>query len=97
MSTKLPLSTNTHLVLKPSIMSIMIRGLSCGCFIPRASSLKKTISKFSLLRCLDGHIVWTLFTCLYCDLLRDLNDPPTIGPPLIILISPMASLGRSCG
>ena len=93
MSAKLPLSTRTRLGLKPSIMSIMIRGSSCGCFTPRASFSEKTISKFSLLLCLDGRIIWTLFTCFSCDLLRDLNDPPAVGPPLIILISPMASLG----
>ena len=95
MFVELPLFTRTCLVLKPFIMSIMTRGSSCGCFTPRAPSLEKTMSKFSLLRCLGGRITWMLFTCLCCDFLRDLNDPP--GPLLIILISPIMSLRQSCG
>ena len=97
MSAELPLSTRTRLVLKPSIMSIMTRGSSSGYFTPRASSSKNTMSKFSLLRCLGWGIAWMLFTCLCCVFLRDLNNPPVVGPPLIILISLIASLERSCG
>lgn len=92
MSTKLPLSSRTHLVLKSSIMSMITRGSSFGYLTPRASSFENTIPKLCLLRCLDGRIAWTLFTCLCCDFIRDLNDPPTMGLLFIILISSMASL-----
>ena len=96
MSTELPLSTRTHLVLKPFIMSMITKGSSYGCVSPWASLSEKTMSKFSFLRCLDGRIAWMLFTYLCFDFLKDLNDPPVVGPSLIILISPIVSLGRSC-
>ena len=86
MSAELSLSTRTLLVLNPSIMSITTRGSSCGCFTLLASSSKKTISKVSLLLHFDEGVVWTLLTCLYCDFLRDINDPPAVRPPLIIIM-----------
>ena len=46
MYTELPLSTRTCLVLKPSIMSIMIRGSSCGYFTPRVSSPERPYLSF---------------------------------------------------
>ena len=85
------------LVLNPSIISIMTIGLSCGCFTPLASSSEKTMSVASLLWCFVGGIIWTLLTCLYCDFLRDLKDPPIVRPPLIILISPIAVFSPSHG
>ena len=96
MSTELPLSTKTHLVLNPSIISMITNGSSCGCFTPLAFSSEKIMSMVSLLLCFNGGAVWTLLTCLYCNFLRDLKDPPAVGPPLIILISPIALFGRSC-
>ena len=53
MSAELPLSTRILLVLNPSIMTIMTRGLSWGCFIPLASSSKKYMSWFVCL-CFKG-------------------------------------------
>ena len=94
-SAKLPLSTETCLVLKPSIMSMMTSGSSCGCFTLLASSSENTISLFSLLWCFDGSVVRTLLICLCCEFFRDLKDPPVTGPSLIILISPIALFGRS--
>lgn len=93
MSVELPLSTRTLLVLKASIMSIMTKGSSCGCFTPIASSFEKTISKVSLDLHLDGGAVWTMLTCLCYNFLRDLNDLFAVGPLLIILISPMVLFG----
>ena len=92
-----PLSTRIILVLNPSIISLMTKGSSCGYFTPLASSFEKTMSVASLLQCFIGGIMWTLLTCLYYDFLRDLKEPPVIGPPLIILILPFASFGPSCG
>lgn len=66
-------------------------------FTLQASSFENTMSKFSLFLCFDKGTVWTLSTCLCWDFLRDSNDPPMVGPPLIIFISPMVLLGRSCG
>ena len=48
MSVELPLSTKIFLVLNPSIMSMITKGLSRGCFTPHASSFKKTIPGLSL-------------------------------------------------
>ena len=97
MLAELPLSTRILLVLKPSIINMMTKGSSCGCFTPLASSFEKTMSVASLLRCFVGGIIWTLLTYLCCDFLRDLKEPPVIGSPLIILISPIAFFGPSHG
>ena len=94
MSTELSLSTRTRLVLNPSIISMMISGLSCGCFTPIAFSSEKTISMVSHFLCFDGGIMWMLWTCLCCDFLRDLKDLFAIRPLLIILISPIAFFRR---
>ena len=63
-----------------------------GCFTPLASASLKDMSWFVRL-CLRGGIVWTLFTCLWHTFLRDLNDPPVMGPPAIVFISPIMSWG----
>jgi len=97
MSAELPLSTRILLVLNPSIISMMTKGSSCGYFTPLASSSEMTMFVASLLWCFVGGIIWTLLTNLYCDFWRDLNEPPVIGPPLIILILPIAFFGISCG
>ena len=89
MSAKLPLSIRTLLVLNPFITSMITKGSSCGCFTPLASSFENRMS-LSVILCLRGAILWTLFTCLYYDFLRDLKDPPMDGPPVIIFISPIA-------
>ena len=94
MSIKLPLSTRTRLVLNPSIMSIITNGSSWGYFTP-LTSFENTMSMFSLYLCFKGGAAWMLLTCLCCCFFRDLKDPPVVGPPLIILISPMAHFGRS--
>ena len=47
MSAELPLSTNTLLVLKPSISSIMMSGSSWGCLIPLESRSKNMMSSLS--------------------------------------------------
>ena len=80
MSTELPLSIKTRLVLNSSIISMMTNWSSCGCFTPLASSLKNTMSMVSLLLCFNGGVVWTLLTCLCCNFLRDLNEPPLSVP-----------------
>ena len=96
MSAELPLSTRTLRVLNPSIMIIMTSGSSWGCFTHLASSSEKC--KSSLVRlCFDGGILWTLFTCLWYDFLRDLNDPPVVGPSAMVFISPSALCGRGWG
>ena len=95
MSAELLLSTRTYLVLNPCIISMITSGSSCG-FTPSASSSEKTISMASLFLCFNNVVVWMLLTCLCYDFLRDLKYPPTVGPPLIILISPKATIGRSC-
>ena len=97
MLAELPLSTKIILVLNLSIMSMMAKGSSCGCFTLLASSSKKTMFVASLFLCVDGGIMWTLLTYLYCGFLRDLNEPLVVGPPLIILIFPMALFSLSCG
>ena len=94
---ELPLSTKILLVLNPFIMSMMTSRSSCGYFTLLSSSSKKTISMASLFLCFNGGIIWTLLTCFCCDFLRDLKDPPLVGPPLIILISPIVLFNRSCG
>ena len=53
MSAKLPLSIRNHLVLNPSIMSMMTKGLSCGCFIPLAYSSENRMSILIVL-CFKG-------------------------------------------
>ena len=92
MSAELPLSTRILLVLNPSLFSIMTKGSLWGCFTPLASASLKDISWFIRL-CLNGGIVWTLFTCLWHAFLRDLNDLPVKGPPAIVFISPITSYG----
>ena len=85
---ELSLPTRILLVLNPSIISIITRGSSCGCFTSLASSFE---NRMSLLVCLyfrDG-ILWMLFIYLYYDFLRDLNNPPVDCPPVIIFISPI--------
>ena len=92
MSTELPLSTRILLVLNPSIVSIITKGSSWGCFTPLASSFKRDMSWFIHL-CLNGGILWTLFTCLWHAFLRDLNDPPVDGPSVIFFISLISIYG----
>ena len=89
MSAELPLSIRTLLVLNPSIMSMITKGSSCGCFTPLAFSFENRMSLFVLLYLRDGFL-WTLFTCLCYNFLRDLKDPPVDGPPVIIFIFPIA-------
>ena len=88
MSVKLSLSMRILLVLNPSIMSIMTRGSSCGCFTLLTSSSKNRMSLFVLLY-FRGGILWMLITCLCCDFLRDLKNPLVDGPPVIVFISPI--------
>ena len=92
MSAELPLSTRILLVLNPSIFSIITKGSLWGCFTPLASPSLKDMSR-SVHCCLNGGIVWTLFTCLWYAFLRDLNDPPEKGPFVIVFISPITSCG----
>ena len=92
-SAELPLSTKTLLVLNPSIMSIITNGSLWGCFIHLASSSENRIS-WSIRLCFKGGILWTLFNYLWYDFLKDLNDPPINGPPVIVFIFPMALCGR---
>jgi len=92
MSTELLLFIRILLVFYPSIMSMIIKGLSCGCFTPLASSSKNRMF-LSVLLCLRGGILWMLFTCLYCDFLRDLKDPSVDDPPMIVFISPITLCG----
>ena len=92
MSTELPLSMRILLVLKPSTVSIITKGSLWGCFTPLTSSSEKVMSR-SVHLCLNGGILWTLFTCLWHAFLRDPNDPPMDGPPMIVFISPI-TLGR---
>ena len=74
MSAELPLSMRILLMLNPFIISIITRGSLCSYFTPLTSSFEKKISLFVHL-CFRGGILWMLFTCLYCDFLRDLNNP----------------------
>ena len=92
MSAKLPLSTRILLVLNPSIFNIMTKGSLWGCFTPLASASLNDIS-WSIRLCLNGDIIWTLFTCLWHAFLRDLNDPLVKGPPAIVFISSITSCG----
>jgi len=96
MSAELPLPTRTLLILTPSIMTIMTSRSSWGCFTPLASSSEKYMSWFVRL-CFRGGRLWILFTCLWCDFLRDLNDPPIVGPPMVVFISPSAFCERGGG
>ena len=93
MFTELLLFMRILLVLNPSIMSIITRELSCDCFTPLAFSSKNRMS-LSILLCLKGGILWMLFTCLFCDFLRDLNDPLVDGLPVIVFISLIALYGQ---
>ena len=96
MSAELLLSTRILLVLNPSIFNIMTKGSLWGCFTPLASASLKDIS-WSIRLCLNGGIMWTLFTYLWHAFLRDLNEPLVKGPPAIVLISPITSYGGWCG
>ena len=87
MSTELPLSTRILLVLNPSIFSIMTKGSLWGCFTPMAFPSLKDMSWY-VRRCLDGGMVWMLFTCLWYAFLSDLNNPP-----VIVFISPITLHG----
>ena len=71
----------------------LYKGSSCDCFNPLASSPENKMF-LSILFYLRGGILWTLFTCLCCDFLRDLKDPPIDSPLMIIFISPIALCGR---
>ena len=78
MSAELPLSIRILLILNPSIFNIITKGSLWGCFTPLASPSLKDMSR-SVRCCLNGGIVWTLFTYLWYAFLRDLNDPPEKG------------------
>ena len=93
MFVELPLSTWILLGLNPSIMSIMTKRSSWGYFIPPASSFEKNMS-MSIRLYFARAIMWTLFTCLWYDFLRDLNDPPVDGPPMIVFMSPITLCDR---
>ena len=92
MSADLPLSTRILLVLNPSMFNTITNGSLWGCFIPLASASLKDMS-WSVRLCLSGGTIWTLFTYLWHAFLRDLNDPPVIGPPAIVFISLIISWG----
>ena len=95
-SAELPLSTKTLWVLYPSIGSMITRGSSCGCLIPFACRSEKTMMSFQVWWCLAiGCLTRTLLTCLWNAFLKDLYDPPTTSPLVIILISPITCLGLS--
>ena len=93
MSVELSLSTRILWVLNPSIVNIMTKGSSWGYFTPLASSSEKNMS-LSIRLCFIGDILWMLFTCLWYDFLRDLNDPLVDGPPVIVFISSIILGGR---
>ena len=95
MSTELLLSTKTLPVLNPSIMTMMTRGSSWGCFTPLASSSEKHMSWFVRL-CFMGGRPCTLFTYLWYDFLRERNESPMVGPPVIAFVFPNAVCGRGC-
>ena len=65
MFAELPLSMRILLVLNPSIVSIMTKGLSWDCFTPLAFSSKKNMSLFVRL-CFKGVF------CGYCSLASDM-------------------------
>ena len=95
-SAELPLSTKTLQVLYPSMISMIMRGSSCGCLIPFASHSEKTMSSSPVRWCLAIRcLTWTLLTCLWIAFLKDLYDPPMTSPPVIVLISPTTCLGLS--
>ena len=60
-------------MLNLSIISIITKRSSYGCFTPLASSFENRMS-LSIYLCFRGDILWMLFICLYCDFLMDLND-----------------------
>ena len=91
-STELLLSTKILLVLNPSIVSMITKGSLWGYFTPLASASLKDMS-WSIHFCLNGGIMWMLFTYLWHAFLRDLNDPPVKGLPVIVFISPITSWG----
>ena len=95
-SIELLLSTKTLQVLYPSIVSVMTSGSSCGCLILLHLIRRR---QFCHSQCDDvlllGVLTWALFTCLWTSFLKDLYNPPTSGPPVIILISPMICLELS--
>ena len=93
MFAELPLSMRILLVLNQSIMNIITRGSSCNCFTLLASSSTNRMS-WSIFLCFRGGILWMLFTCLCCDFLRDLNEPPVNSPAVIVFISSIALCGR---
>ena len=93
MSVELSLCTRILWVLNPSIVNIMTKGSSWGYFTPLASSLEKNMS-LSIRLCFIRDILWMLFTCLWYDFLRDLNDPPVDCPPVIVFISSIILGGR---
>ena len=93
MSAELPLSTRILLVLNPSIVSIMTKGSLCGYFTLLASSSKKNMPLFVRFY-FKGGILWILFTRLWYDFLRDLNDPLKDGLPMIVFIFPITLGGR---
>ena len=95
MSAELPLSTRTFLVLNPSIRIMITRGSSWGCLTPLASSSEKHMSWLIRL-CFSGGRPCTLFTCLWYDFLRERNEPPMVGPSVIVFISPSAVCGQGC-
>ena len=97
MSAELQLSTRILVVLNPSIMSIITRGPSCGCYTLLASFSKNRMS-LSVFLYFRGGILWMLLTCRCIDFLRDMNDPPVDGPPVIVFISPIAHWdNKTCG
>ena len=78
------------------MVSIMTRGSLWGCLIPFTSRSKKTALSFPIRWCFAiGCLIWTLFTCFWTAFLQDWYDPPTTGPPMIVLISPTICLGLS--
>ena len=94
MSAEFLLSTQTLLVLYPSMVSMITRGSSCGCLTPLASHSEKTMSS-SLERwyLAIGCFIWTLLTCLWTAFLKDLYDAHTTDPSVIVFISPTTCLG----
>lgn len=88
-SAELLISTNTLLVLNPSVANMMTSRSSCGCLIPLASRTEKVMSSSpERWYFVKGCLMWTLLIYLWYALLKDLYNPPITGPPVIILISP---------
>ena len=91
--TELPLSSNTLRVLYPSMVNMVTTGSSCGCLICFAFCSEKTLSSFLIRWCLAIRcLIRTLLTCLWNAFLKDLYDPPTTSPLVIVLISPTTCL-----